>query len=162
MRPATPSHSQVILITWPIRASPSLKFWDAVWTPDSQPAGADKTRSDWQEVSGTSPPTPYPKKASESKAVSGISRTASAEGPCRTQVCPWNLQNHSSPLPTIGFLPSWRLVAAARGASTVTSGAWPPPLLDQVNHEHTRAHAECQDSSGPLACAPPTTYQNKM
>lgn len=54
------------------------------------------------------------------------------------------------PLPTIGFLLSWRLATAARGASTGISGSAPLPLAG-LGQWSTRWAPGC---SGPLACSP--------
>lgn len=53
------------------------------------------------------------------------------------QAIPWNLQTHSPPLPTIRPLQAWRLVTAARGASTGTSGAAPRTPARSGQREHT-------------------------
>ena len=82
------------------------------------------------------------------------------------QAIPWNPRNHSPPLPTIRPLQSWRLVTAARGASTGTSGAAPRTPAGSGQREHTLgarllwpaglAPAATSDSPGPSRWSAPT------
>lgn len=87
----------------------------------------------------------------QSKAGSGTFRPAPAGDPRWTQAWPADSleSSDSSPLPpsTILSLQSWRLVTAARGASTGPSAAAPAALLDQVSGS-TRQAPGC---SGRLA-----------
>ena len=89
-----------------------------------------------------------PPRGSLAEQGSGIFRPAPAGDTRWTQAWPDDsLQSSvSSPLApfTIRALQSWRLVTAARGASTGTSGAAPAPLLDQVTGS-TRQAPGCSD-----------------
>lgn len=104
------------------------------------------------------PPAPTQRKPRrESKAGSGIFRPAPAGDPRWTQA--WNLRTHPSAPLHYRSLQSWRLVTAARGASTGPSGAAPAAPAGSGQREHTPgarllwlaglAPAATPDSPGP-------------
>lgn len=72
---------------------------------------------------------------------------------------PGNFEIILLPLPTIGFLLSWRLATEARGASTGISGSAPPPLLDWVSGAHAGRQAAL--ARWPVPLAAPQTGQDQ-